>query len=242
MRTPEVPMARKSVLLASASMIAMAVACSDVGAADLPAFTKAPAAIVKDEWSWWVEGGFTGPPAGDPSIGFLVPAIATFNPGPGWEAAIGFDYKRGEWSPYHISMQFRYGENDRGSRNFSGGPFSITLATPFFFSPTPANVNANGSDRYREDHWLVDFAVGRDFALGSGMVQGKLGIRVAEITATAAGNGNLLGCLGDDPNYFLSILHQGQRQLCLPVQKPLPGCRSASWRRGQPATRGLLGI
>lgn len=200
MRPPEVRAARKRVLLAGASIIAMAVACSDVSAADLPAFpTKAPAAIVKDEWSWWLEGGFTGPPAGDPSIGFLVPAIATFNPGPGWEAAIGFDYKRGEWSPYHVVMQFRYGENDRGSRNFSGGPFPITLVTPFRFSPTPANVIANGSDSSREDHWLVDFAVGRDFALGSGIAQGTLGIRVAEITSNSVGNGNLLGCLATTP-------------------------------------------
>jgi hypothetical protein len=200
MRTPEVPTAQKSMLLASASIMAIAIACSDVGAADLPALpTKTPAAIVKDEWNWWVEGGFTGPPAGDPSIGFLVPAIATFRPGPGWEAAIGFDYQRGEWSPYHISMQLRYGENNKGSRSFSGGPFPITLVTPFFFSPTPANVNANGSDSYREDHWLVDFAVGRHFALGSGIVQGKLGIRVAEITSTATGSGNLLGCLATTP-------------------------------------------
>ena len=161
MRTPEVPTARKNVLLASASILAMAVACSDVSAADLPVLpAKAPAAIdrrMELVGRRWIHG----PPAGDPSIGFLVPAIATFSPGPGWEAAIGFDYRRGEWSPYHISMQFRYGENDRGSRSFSGGPFPITLATPFFFSPTPANVNASGSDSYREDHWLVDFAVGR---------------------------------------------------------------------------------
>jgi hypothetical protein len=120
MRTPDVPTVRKSVLLASASIIAMAIACSDVRAADLPTYpAKAPAAIVKDEWNWWVEGGFTGPPAGDPSIGFLVPAIATFSPGPGWEAAIGFDYRRGEWSPYHINMQFRYGVRTTGAQEIS---------------------------------------------------------------------------------------------------------------------------
>jgi hypothetical protein len=190
--------ARKSGLLASASMIAMAVACTDVSAADLPVFpTKAPP-IVKDQWTWWVEGGFTGPPAGDPSIGLLVPAIASFRPGAGWEAAIGFDYKRAEWSPYHISMQFRYGENNGGSSGFNGGPFPITLVT-LTGSPTPANVFAQGSDRSKENHWLVDFAVGRDFALGSGIVQGKLGIRVAEITSTAAGNGKLWGCLATTP-------------------------------------------
>ena len=38
MRPPEVRAARKRVLLAGASIIAMAVACSDVSAADLPAF------------------------------------------------------------------------------------------------------------------------------------------------------------------------------------------------------------
>ncbi len=194
MRPPEPRWARRSLLLASASMLAIAVACSDVHAADLP--VKAPAAIVKDEWSWWLEGGFTGPPAGDPSIGFTLPAIATFNPRPGWEAAVGFDYARAEWSPYHVIMQFRYGENGGGSRSFVGGPIPITLTTPLFFSPTTANVIASGSDHAFESHWLVDFAVGRDFSLGSGIAQGTLGIRIAEITSIATGQGNLVGCTG----------------------------------------------
>jgi hypothetical protein len=191
--------ARRSVLLASVSIIAVAVACTEVSAADLAVYpTKAPP-LVSDQWTWWAEGGFTGPPAGDPSLAFLAPATANFSPGSGWEAAIGFDYQRGAWSPYHISMQFRYGENNGGSKNFGGGPYPISLTTPFAFAQTPANVFASGSDSSREDHWLVDFAVGRDFALGSGTAQGKLGIRVAEIDSMSTGGGRLWGCLAATP-------------------------------------------
>jgi hypothetical protein len=197
MRPYQTGPARQCALLAGASLIAMAVACSEVSAADLP--VKASAAIVKDEWSWWAEGGFTGPPAGDASIGFVAPAIASYDPGPGWEAAIGFDYRRADWSPYHVIMQFRYGENARGWRNFVGGPFPLTLTTPLFLSPTTANLIARGADHGFENHWLVDFAVGRDFALGSGGAQGTLGIRIAEITSIATGDGTLLGCTATNP-------------------------------------------
>jgi hypothetical protein len=186
--------ARKAVLLASASIIVLAVASSDLRAADLALPVKAPPApVVRDVWTWWAEGGFTGPPAGDPAVG--LPPIGPFanvSPGPGWEAAIGFDYAPGNLSPYHISGQFRYGENNRGLAGFSGSPFAVELVNGFFH--TPAVLVATGTDTIKEDHWLVDFAIGRDFALGSGNIQAKLGVRVAEITSSTSALGALTGC------------------------------------------------
>ncbi|HEY4405162.1 MAG TPA: Lpg1974 family pore-forming outer membrane protein [Xanthobacteraceae bacterium] len=187
--------ASKATLLVSASVIALAVACSSLSAADLPRLlTKAPAPVVQDQWTWWAEGGLTGRPGADPQIGLVL--LGILNPGPGWEGAIGFDYKRAVWAPYHISMQFRFGEN-KDSTSFSRSGIPLTLFTPHLGpnSTTPAFVNAAGTGSLKEDHWLVDFAVGREFALGSGMAQGKLGIRVAEITSDTTGNGLLAGCL-----------------------------------------------
>ena len=131
-------------------------------------------------------------------------------PGMGWEGAIGFDHRLCEatpvpllvkanappcWSPYHIVGQFRYGQNSGGSDPFSLTNAPLTVFTPLGASHT-ALVSATGSGTLnQESHWLVDFAAGRDFGLGSGNVQAQLGIRVAEITSTADGAGALAGCL-----------------------------------------------
>jgi len=194
--------ARKAVLLAGASLIALAVATADLHAADLtPMVTKAPpAAVVQDQWTWWGEGGFTFRPGGDPLVGLIVP-LTGLTPGEGWEAAIGFDYRLAYWSPYHISGQFRYGQNNGGSTNFSGGPYALTLFR-IFGTPTPASVNANGTANIKEDHWLVDFAIGRDFALGTGNAQAKLGIRIAEINSETTANAALTGCLDSPAGNF----------------------------------------
>jgi len=191
----------RATLLVSASIIALAVACSELSAADLPPLvTKAPAAVVKDEWTWWVEGGLTGRPGADPQIGLIL--LGTLNPGPGWEAAIGFDYKPANWLPYHISMQGRYGQNGQGSTGFISGAFPVSIST----FGAPGVVIANGSGDLKEDHWLVDFMVGRDFALGSGNAQGQVGIRVAEITSETTAIGILAGCLGGiTPSCFTPV-------------------------------------
>lgn len=200
-RAPGRP-ARKTALLVTASMIALAVASSDVRAADLtPILTKAPpVAAVHDVWTWWGEGGFTGRPAGDPAIG-LPPfgPFASLTPGVGYEAAIGFDFQPAQWSPYHVSGQFRYGQNRGASSTFFSQNIPLTLMTPGGRFPTPAVVNASGTATLNdEDHWLVDFAIGRDYALGSGNVQAKLGIRIAEINSSANGLRALVGCV-DSP-------------------------------------------
>jgi hypothetical protein len=114
----------------------------------------------------------------------------------GWEGAIGFDYSPAAYAPYHFSGQFRYGAAQRKGKNF---PASFVVPSPpgFVFpsgNTTTANVAGTGSAQIKEHHWLVDFAVGRDFQLGSGQAQAKLGVRVADIYAKINGNGTLNGC------------------------------------------------
>jgi opacity protein-like surface antigen len=209
-------LARKRVLLASASLVALAVASSDLRAQSTqstPATTGAP----QGQWSSWSEAGLTGHPALDPAIGLppLGP-VANVDPGSGWEGALGFDYHLGQcgaatapllvkagppcWlSPYHVSGQFRYGQNNGGS-----DPFSLTgVNVPFLTTSgtsAPGVVNATGSGTLNsESHWLVDLGVGRDFGLGSGNVQTTLGVRVAEITSTGSGAASVQACLSGEP-------------------------------------------
>lgn len=184
--------ARKSILLASASILAVALASAEAGASDLPT-TKGPPVyqppLPTDVWTAWVLGGYSLAPGTDPAVG-PIPFVG-MSPGPGWIAGAGVDYMAGSWAPYHISGDFRYGQNDRAARPFGMTGFPVQIGTG-----SPAFVSTNGLANLSEDHWLVDFAVGRDFALGSGHVQAKLGVRVAEITSTLAGNGSLAGCFG----------------------------------------------
>lgn len=187
---------RKGVLLAGASMIALIVASTDLYAADLtPVVTKAPPpAVVQNQWSWWVEGGYTFRPGNDPAVGLTLPPFTNLEPGPGWEAAIGFDYRLANGSPYHFSGQFRYGQNNKGSTNFTSGGFIPLTLMSGFGATESAFVIGQGNASIKEDHWLVDFAVGKDFALGSGTAQAKLGIRIAEIFSDTKANGTLFGC------------------------------------------------
>lgn len=59
-------------LLAGVSVVALAAGAPNVSAADMaaPMAKKAPpptpAAVVKERWSWWLEGGAINP-AGDPA-------------------------------------------------------------------------------------------------------------------------------------------------------------------------------
>jgi hypothetical protein len=205
--------ARKGALLASASLIALAIASSDLRAQSVQSTPPPPAVgAPQGQWSTWSEAGLTGHPATDPAIGLppLGP-FANMTPGVGWEGALGFDYQLACEAatapfltkanparcllPYHIVGQFRYGQNAGGSDPFSLANAPLTVFTPLGASHT-ALVSATGSGTLnQESHWLVDFAAGKDFGLGSGNVQAQLGIRVAEITSTADGAGSLSGCL-----------------------------------------------
>jgi hypothetical protein len=104
----------------------------------------------------------------------------------------GVEYRAPAFSPYVYSAQFRYGENSR--RTFFSRPGIVYgLLTPLGSAET-ANVAATGSAAVNESHWLVDFAVGRDFAIGASKAQGKLGIRIAELRSNSSALATLAGC------------------------------------------------
>ena len=162
-------------------------------AADTPApMLKAPPPADRGQTRVWVEGGaiWTG---GDPvdvfyptSGGYLsllggstLPGFFGFVPKLGFEAAGGFDH-RISGTPWHVSAEVRYGEDKTSGSNSSSFGLSGLGGGIGSFSLTSA---ATGSDK--ETHGLADFAVGRDFGVGTDAVQFKVGIRLAEITANS---------------------------------------------------------
>ena len=176
-------------------------------AADLPTAYKAPMAQ-HGELRLWGEGGaiWTN---GDPvtqnfaitdfsnALGFLGGGLfgatrgGQFNltPKVGWEAAAGFDYHFAN-SPWHASMQFRYGEGGKTSGTVTSSGSVDLAALIALLGGNNNNINSGtfgGSDTfsstYKEAHWLADFAVGRDvFGSGRDAMQVKGGIRLAGYT------------------------------------------------------------
>jgi opacity protein-like surface antigen len=162
-------------LLAGASVVALAAATPNAGAADLsqPTLTKARAApLVKDTWTWWIEGGAFHTDGG--SIG-----LPAFKPDWGGEGAVGFDWQ--PFAPMHVVGQFRYGTASKTDPVFG----------VFTSGPTP--VTLNGSQNLREDHWLVDFGIGRDFGLGNSNAMWTLGVRVADLRSKLNINAHTTG-------------------------------------------------
>jgi opacity protein-like surface antigen len=196
-------------LFAGVSVVALMTASPALLAADLPVKAPliAPAPVPQDRWTWWLEGGAFN--TGDPNFG-PFPFLATpvgITPKLGFEGAIGFDYSPAAWSPYHISGQFRYGAAQRKRKTF---PANVAIPSPpgFIFHyatgftrTTSAYATGAGSADIKEHHWLVDFAVGREFQLGSGQAQAKLGIRVADIYAKITGSGTVSGSDSPPPGF-----------------------------------------
>jgi hypothetical protein len=176
------------VLLAGASALALVAAAENVAAADhsvrMP--KKAPPAVVNDTFTWWVEGGGFG--TGGSAIQTGVPGVGGFRPNWGWEGAFGFDWKAQAFAPWHVSAQFRYGKATKKSK-----PFSVATAGTVAGGTTTYFGTASGSQDLRDDHWLVDFAVGREFGLGTTKAQWKLGVRVADLRSKLNVNGSFVG-------------------------------------------------
>jgi len=161
-------------LLAGASVVALVAAAPNAGAADLskPNLTKAPppAPVAKDTWTWWIEGGAF-------STGGKVLGVPAFDPNWGGEGAVGFDWNA--LPQMHVVGQFRYG--------------SASKSTPLAFHNASAGgttVTVNGSQSLREDHWLIDFGIGRDFGLGNSHAMWTLGVRVADLRSKLSANAN----------------------------------------------------
>jgi opacity protein-like surface antigen len=177
----------RAVLYASVSVLALAAASPQVRAADLarPALIVKGPVLVRDDWNVWVEGGAFW--TGGPNVNFGDP-IDVGRVRTGGEGAAGFDVRFGG-TPWHVSGQFRFG-GARTSGAIGNGLVPVVCSSPPC-SPGVANVPANGTFTHREDHWLLDFAAGRDIALGLGQTQLKAGLRIADISARTSGSGNV---------------------------------------------------
>jgi hypothetical protein len=70
----------------------------------------------------------------------------------------------------HVVGQFRYGAASKS-----------TGAHTAFTTGGGTTVHINGNQNLREDHWLVDFGIGRDFGLGNTHAMWTLGVRVGDL-------------------------------------------------------------
>ncbi len=200
MRKNSVVRTTRATLFAGVSVVALMMASPAVMAADLPvkAPVIAPAPVQQDRFTWWVEGGAFN--TSDPNFGPFpfLPSPIGIEPKLGWQGAIGFDYSSAAYFPYHIIGQFRYGAAQRHGKAF---PASVAIPSPpgfvfhsgAFTRTTSAYATGAGSADIKEHHWLVDFAAGRDFQLGSGQALAKVGIRVADIYSKVTGSGTVSG-------------------------------------------------
>jgi hypothetical protein len=150
-------------------------------AADLPPkplpMKAPPAAVVPPAWTWWVEGGGQAV-IGDPYVPGLSPAFDAKPNKWGWDAAGGFDYRfNGYW---HVSGDFRYGQNKRNLNSIQAGCIGSTSCNTLM-------TGSNSATR-KEYNWVADFMVGRDVGLGLGDSQVKGGLRVAQIRGSTNGN------------------------------------------------------
>jgi hypothetical protein len=179
-------------LLAGVSLIALAAAAPSADAADInkpmPVKARPPALVPKDTWTWWIEGGAMNAGEDPQSFGSVTVAGTTRNSGIngpranwGWEGAVGFDYQAAAFAPWHFSGQFRYGSAQK-TRQFSAASAGTVSGSPF-------KSSASGNANIKEDHWLVDFNVGRDFGLGND-AQWTFGVRVADLRSRLNVNGN----------------------------------------------------
>jgi hypothetical protein len=137
-----------------------------------PVYKKAPSPppAPPSTWSWWLEGGAFN--TGGGGVG-----VPTFKPNWGGEGAIGFDWQA--QPSWHVLGQFRYGSASKSK------PLNFTNA-----SAGGTTVTVNGTQSLREDHWLVDFGVGRDFGLGNGNAMWTFGVRVADLRSKLTSNAN----------------------------------------------------
>ncbi len=187
----------KTLLMAGVSSLALAAAAPTIAkAGDFPEppTTKAAAAILPPQWTWWVEGGLQGLSGGSSYVSGFNPPFSAPASQWGWNGAAAVDYRFD--AVWHISAAFRYGSNR--TRRSSSNPvaaFSIPgiIFTGTATTPTAVNVNVpqniagtTAADR-KEYNWNADFMVGRDIGLGSGNSQLKFGVRVAEIHGKTEG-------------------------------------------------------
>jgi hypothetical protein len=107
-----------------------------------------------------------------------VGQFPSIKPNWGGEGAVGFDWQAQPL--WHVNGQFRY-----GSATKSGPTKSV-------FQSGTTTITNTGTQNLREDHWLVDFGVGRDFGLGNSHAMWTLGVRVADLRSKLNASGNFV--------------------------------------------------
>jgi hypothetical protein len=167
----------RGALLVSASVMSLAVASTEVWAADMPTKATYKAAPIEPlpVWTWYLEGG-----GFNTSGGTLFGSDET-KARPGWEGAIGLDY-RIAGSPWHVSAQFRYGKSVERNSPTSGYFTGAGIGTAFVVG----NLN------HKESHAVADFAVGHDIGIGTGQAQLKFGVRVVDLSAKSTATGTII--------------------------------------------------
>jgi hypothetical protein len=84
-----------------------------------------------------------------------------------------------------VSGQFRYGSAQK-TQGFNTLANFETIVIP---NGTTFVGTLTNNEKIRDEHWVVDFAIGRDFGLGNANAQWKLGLRVVDLRARLTASG-----------------------------------------------------
>jgi hypothetical protein len=184
-------------LFAGVSTVALTVATPEVRAADMAvpkAILKAPpVAPALPVLTIWLEGGGFWTGGGDHNAIFHnddyydpeAHEVNRMKPQVGWEIAFGADYRIAA-SPWHVSFDLRYGQAHAKDKKFFG-------------SNSSDGFQGNNFEEH-ESHMVADFMIGRDFNLGIGQSQIKVGVRVADLRATQLASGFVTASTFGDPS------------------------------------------
>lgn len=180
----------RGLLLTSASAVALSVSA---------AARAAPYA--SPNLTIWGEGSSSWTGGGDfnvPTIPSLTAPYTPFLPGAALEGAVGFDY-HWESQPWHFIFDMRYGKTPTKSSNSSSSTSSTqTSRSTAVTYPTGSIVHTIITDKKtttkkshdansgeEENHFVADFMIGRDLGVGTSSPQLQLGIRIADLYASA---------------------------------------------------------
>jgi hypothetical protein len=188
---PPIEPSLRASLLTGASAIAMSVSASGAYAQ-----TTSPSStpVVPPTITFWLEGALAYTGGGNynvPSIPGLGAPFTSLNARSGPEIAFGFDYQY-QNQPSHFIFDFRFGQSGTSTVNSSSSSTTTTKGAPIkgAFSSTiipTTTINNSTAARAteREQHLVADFMAGRDLGIGANALQFQVGLRVADLRASA---------------------------------------------------------
>lgn len=183
---PPIEQSLRGSLLTGASALALSMVGHNAEAQVPPSPPPPP------QWIVWVEGSLFQTGGGGmnvPSLPGLTAPFSTVGPTGGLEGAAGFDFNY--TGPFHVIFDFRYGKSRTASTSTQSHSSSSTTFTSHpstfrtFFSSTTTNSSSSQTDWEHESHFVADLMIGRDFGLGATAGEIELGLRIADLTATA---------------------------------------------------------